>query len=663
MNLPKTIRTQSDDSRAQKHAVLPHNPKRHSASFRRVLVLVYGTVVLFALLITGIYTVVSPQIFASNKISDLIPKGQIIAGYIESTLRGELSSTYLVPLIGRSTSQWEATVWVVDANGDTLIRTQQIEGRRVGRLPAKLSESMLPQVLSGEVATHVGSMEDLTVSDGASHRKSARSSGVMNGLSEGSAKAPETDSTEEVMNGNLVVVAVPITFMDEVIGAVFMAQSMTEIMGGMQALTNTLALSLLLVGLLMLPVVLFFASRMVRPITRMRTVALTMAGGDLTARAEDGSNDEYGELGRALNYLSSELGSTISSLQMERNRLQSLINGLSEGIIAVDAKGATTLINPAVYGLLNLQSTDDNVRAAAPDVFAMFDQALSSAQAVKKTVWQGDVALHISVSPLLLQSGEVTGCVGIVSDVTSAERLEQTRRDYVANVSHELRTPLTAMRALIEPLRDGLVKTEEQRQQIYDVVLRETMRLSRLVNDMLELSRLQSGTASLSRSVFAPLPLFNLIHETYSAYAEDYQQTFVYDVPEDLPSVWGNPDRTQQVLIVLLDNAFKYTPEGGVVTLSACAEGDVVRVRVRDTGVGIPAADLPHVFDRFYKVDKSHHSKGTGLGLVIAYEIMKHLGEEMSVTSEPGQGSCFTFTLHIAQGSAERTAELPKAPA
>ena len=638
-------------------------PKRHSASFRRVLVLVYGTVILFALLITGIYTVVSPQIFASNKISDLIPKGQIIAGYIESTLRGELSSTYLVPLIGRSTSQWEATVWVVDASGDTLIRTQQIEGRRVGRLPAKLSESMLPQVLSGEVATHVGSMEDLTVSDGASQRKSAWSSSVMNGLSEGGAKTPETDSTEEVMNGNLVVVAVPITFMDEVIGAVFMAQSMTEIMGGMQALTNTLALSLLLVGLLMLPVVLFFASRMVRPITRMRTVALTMAGGDLTARAEDGSNDEYGELGRALNYLSSELGSTISSLQMERNRLQSLINGLSEGIIAVDAKGATTLINPAVYGLLNLQSADDNVRAAAPDVFAMFDQALSSAQAVKKTVWQGDVALHISVSPLLLQSGEVTGCVGIVSDVTSAERLEQTRRDYVANVSHELRTPLTAMRALIEPLRDGLVKTEEQRQQIYDVVLRETMRLSRLVNDMLELSRLQSGTASLSRSVFAPLPLFNLIHETYSAYAEDYQQTFVYDVPEDLPSVWGNPDRTQQVLIVLLDNAFKYTPEGGVVTLSACAEGDVVRVRVRDTGVGIPAADLPHVFDRFYKVDKSHHSKGTGLGLAIAYEIMKHLGEEMSVTSEPGRGSCFTFTLHIAQGAAEKTAELPKAPA
>ena len=623
---------------------------KHSASFRRVLVLVYGTVVLFALLIAGIYTVVSPQIFAGNKIDDLIPKGQIIAGYIESTLRGELSSAYLVPLIGRSTSQWEATVWVVDENGDTLIRTQQIDGRRVGRLPAKLSSSMLPQVLSGEVATHIGSMEDLSTTSINRYHKSGSTSSAMSGLASDNGKSAETsDSTEEEMNGKLVVVAVPITFMGDVIGAVFMAQSMTEIMDGMQALNNTLALSLLVVALLLLPVVLFFASRMAKPIANMRAVALTMAGGDLTARADDRSSDEYGELGRALNYLSSELGSTISSLEMERNRLQSLINGLSEGIIAVDAQGTVTLMNPSVYGLLSLDPNTGDVRDAAPDVFAMFDDALKSGKAVKKTIWQGDIALHISVSPLCLPDEEITGCVGIVSDVTSAERLEQTRRDYVANVSHELRTPLTAMRALMEPLRDGLVKTEEQRQQIYDVVLRETMRLSRLVNDMLELSRLQSGTASLQRSVFAPLPLLNLIHETYSAYAEDYQQTFVYDIPETLPDVTGNPDRTQQVLIALLDNAFKYTPEGGTVTLSACIEDDVVRIRVIDTGVGIPAQDLPHVFDRFYKVDKSHHSKGTGLGLAIAYEIMKHLGEEMSVTSEPGKGSCFTFTLHIAK--------------
>ena len=621
--------------------------KRHSTFLRRTLMLVYGTVLLFAVLIIGIYNVISPRLFAQNKIDDLIPKGQIIAGYIESTLRGEISTAYLVPLIGRSTSQWEATVWVVDASGDTLIRTQQSSGRRVGKLPAALANSMLPTVLSGEIATHIGSPEDL-VATRSSMQETASDESVLGGIAQ--SETQESDSSgEEVMTGSIVAVALPITFWGDVVGAVFMAQSMTEVMSGMQALSNTITFSLLLVALLLLPVVAYFASRMSRPLARMRSVALTMAGGDLSVRADDQRPDEFGELGRALNFLSSELGATISSLQLERNRLQSLINGLSEGIIAVGAQGETTLLNPAVGDLLHLDAGDSDVRTAAPEVFALFDEALASGQSARDTIWRGDTALRVSISPLPGPQGEITGCVGIVSDVTSAERLEQTRRDYVANVSHELRTPLTAMRALMEPLRDGLIRTEEQRQQTYNVILRETMRLSRLVNDMLELSRLQSGTASLSRSVFSPKGVLDVIHDTYSAYAEDYQQTFVYDVPDTLPDVTGNPDRTQQVLVALLDNAFKYTPEGGTVTLCARVEGEVIRVSVTDTGVGIGADDLPHVFDRFYKADKSHHSRGTGLGLAIAYEIMKHLGETMTVESELGKGSCFCFTLHIAQ--------------
>lgn len=617
---------------------------RHSATFRHVLMLTYSAVVGFALLILLIYHLVSPRIFAANKIDDLIPKGQIIAGYIESTLEGEISSSYLMPLIGRSSSQWEATVWVVDAQGETLIRTQTINGRRVGSLPSRLSRSMLPRVMTGEVATHVGSMEDLAEEGG----RSASSSGisaVMDSLSDGTEQG---EYGEEEISGSLVAVAVPILFLDQVVGAVFMAQSMTEIMSGMRALSNTIMISLLALALLLLPVVLFFASRLSRPLVRMRSVAMAMASGDFSVRADDTKRDEYGDLGLALNHLSSELGSTISTLKLERNRLESLINGLSEGIIALDHTNAPPLINPAVHTLLEIPEDCTDVRAAAPEVFAMLDEAMSSGRIVRETIWRGNVALRVSVSPLAAADGGASGCVAIVSDVTSAERLEQTRRDYVANVSHELRTPLTALRALIEPLRDGLVTSEEQRQQIYDVVLRETMRLSRLVSDMLELSRLQSGTASLQRSVFSPLPLLSLIRETYAPYAEDYQQTFRYEVPESLPDVSGNPDRTQQVLVALLDNAFKYTPEGGTVTLRAEVQPDVLLISVCDTGIGISREDLPHVFDRFYKADKSHHSHGTGLGLAIAYEIMKQLGEEMRVTSEEGKGSCFSFTLHIA---------------
>ncbi len=616
---------------------------KHSTFFRRTLILVYGAVALFAVLILAIYALISPKLFAQKKIDDLIPKGQIIAGYIESTLRGEISTAYLVPLIGRSTSQWEATVWVVDTQGNTLIRTQQIDGRRVGRLPLQFSRAMLEKVMAGEIATHIGTPEELSTEE-----TSPSDDFPPNVLDMLSGDSPTADASEENLHGNLVAVAVPITYWGEVVGAVFMAQSMTEIMSGMQALTNTITFSILVVALLLLPVALYFASRMSRPLSNMRAVAMTMASGDLTVRADDQRRDEFGELGHALNFLSSELGQTISSLDMERNRLERLINGLSEGVLALDLDGSVSLMNPAVCSLLGVDAQKENVRQAAPDVFAMFDEALQTGKPVRNTIWQGDVALRISVAPLTGENGDVVGCVGILSDVTSAERLEQTRRDYVANVSHELRTPLTAMRALIEPLRDGLINTEEQRQQTYEVVLRETMRLSRLVNDMLELSRLQSGKASLSRSVFEPLPLLNLIHETYSPYAEDYQQTFIYDVPETLPAVTGNADRTQQVLVALIDNAFKYTPEGGTVSLIARTENEVIRVTVRDTGVGIDADDLPHVFDRFYQADKSHHSRGTGLGLAIAYEIMKQLGETMSVESEPGVGSAFSFTLHIA---------------
>ena len=619
---------------------------KRSGFFARALLLVYGTVALFAVLIMAIYTAISPQLFARNKIEDLTAKGRIISGYIESTLRGEISSTYLVPLIGRSTAQWEATVWVVDTQGSTLIRTQQEGGRRVGRLPAALSKPMMPKVLTGEITTHIGSMEDLAETFSVSSNGLTVSvyRDVMGGL----APQEEEIASEEVMEGGLVAVAVPVKFFGEVVGAVFMAQSMTEIMDGMQALTNTITFSLLLVALLLLPVALFFASRMSRPVENLRAAALTMAGGDRTIRADEERRDEFGELGRALNYLSGELGATISSLEMEQSRLKSLIDGVSEGIIAVDAKGLTTLVNPAVYDLLSIPGDSGNIREALPEIFAMFDEALSSSESLRRTLWHERTALRVSIAPLISSDGAITGCVGILSDVTSAERLEQTRRDYVANVSHELRTPLTAMRGLIEPLRDGLIRTEEQRQQTYNVILRETMRLTRLVSDMLELSRLQSGKTSLERSRFSPRPLFDQIHDTYSMYAEDYQQSFIYDIEDALPEVIGNPDRTQQVLVALLDNAFKYSPEGGTVTISVKKEENRLRVTVRDTGIGISEDDLPHVFDRFYKADKSHQGRGTGLGLAIAYEIMRNLGEESTVQSRIGEGSAFSFTLHIA---------------
>lgn len=261
-----------------------------------------------------------------------------------------------------------------------------------------------------------------------------------------------------------------------------------------------------------------------------------------------------------------------------------------------------------------------------------------------RQIAQGDFAVRIDKA----KDDEIGQLVDAINDMAGElGAAEQMKNDFISSVSHELRTPLTAMRGLIEPLRDGLVKDEEQRQHLYDIILRETMRLSRLVSDMLELSRLQSGTCSLEKRPFNPGRMLRSVFDAYAQYADDYGQTLRLHAPDALPDVLGNPDRTEQVLVAILDNAMKYTPEGGTIDLIAEPTPELLRVTVKDTGPGIAQADLPHVFERFYKADKAHQGKGTGLGLAIAHEIMKQLGEELTVQSVQGEGSAFTFTLHF----------------
>jgi len=255
--------------------------------------------------------------------------------------------------------------------------------------------------------------------------------------------------------------------------------------------------------------------------------------------------------------------------------------------------------------------------------------------------------LGMTITPLTDLDGQVAGAVGLFLDITESERLERTRRDYVANVSHELRTPLTAMRALIEPLSEGMVRDEETRSRYYAIMLRETLRLSRLINDLMELSRLQSGQLSLTARPVNLQDILGDLAEKYTAAAAERGLTYECRARE-LPQVLANPDRVEQVLVILLDNAMKYTPEGGRVAVEAKVDDEKVTLCVADTGVGIDPADQPYVFDRFYKVDRAHTGLGSGLGLSIASELMKAMGETLWLKSEPGKGSRFYFTLKRA---------------
>jgi len=399
-----------------------------------------------------------------------------------------------------------------------------------------------------------------------------------------------------------------------------------------------------LVHVLLLPVT--------RPIGRLRDVAVAVADGNLEVRANEHSPGEVGQLGKALNNVSTQLARNMYTLILARNRLKHMLDGLSEGIIAVDNEGRVTHTNPALDNMFTKQKSvphlpDPRMRVI-PDktIWEDFDNVMQTGESVTRNLEVRDMTLRLTISPTIDELGSTVGAVGLFSDITQMERLERTRREYVSNVSHELRTPLTAMRALIEPLKEGMVTSEADRMRYYDIILREVMRLSRLINDQLELSRLQSGTLAIQKANMALDDLVYDVCDRYSGVAEEHglELKVLTDFSE-CPMVYANADRVEQMLIILLDNAIKYT-ETGSVSVSGTWDQEKVVLSVRDTGVGIDDDDLPYVFDRFYKVDKAHSGKGSGLGLSIARELLKRMNEDIWVTSEKGKGTEFSFTVH-----------------
>ncbi|SKB36477.1 HAMP domain-containing protein [Acetoanaerobium noterae] len=231
-----------------------------------------------------------------------------------------------------------------------------------------------------------------------------------------------------------------------------------------------------------------------------------------------------------------------------------------------------------------------------------------------------------------------------------AKGLEKTRRDYVANISHELRTPLSSLRAMSETLVDGLIKEDNEKQRYYQIMLAESIRLQRLIDDMLELSRLQSGNLYIEKSVVDTSLLINTVHEKFYTVADDLSISLeLTDEIQTLPGSYTSKERVEQVLVILLDNAFKFTNENGKVIISGHIENDKIVIGVEDTGKGISEEDLPYIFERFYKADKSRTTQGTGLGLAIAKQIIEELNERIWVESHRGKGTRFSFTMEITK--------------
>ncbi len=421
---------------------------------------------------------------------------------------------------------------------------------------------------------------------------------------------------------------------------------------------NILLISTLLAGMLMMIPAYLFIRRILLPIQSINNVAVEYSKGNYNIRADESDDSEVGELGASFNTMADRLSRSISDITTERNRLQDIFDIISDGIVVVDEESNPIIVNKAIHTIFdraeaNNMFTERLQLIPFDEVWKDFDECISTQEHKERTILDREYAYQITIIPKFdVETGECIGATGFFRDIYNEQRNEQFRRDYVANISHELRTPLQTLRGLIEPLADGMVKSEEDRKRYYNIILDETMRLSRLITDMLELSKLQSGTMALKTF---PFDLNNLISDLeikMRPIIEDSGLTFnVIFNSGHLPTVMGNPDRVEQILIILLDNAKKYTPPGKSITIMTdyIEAEKKVYVSVADTGQGIHEYDINNIFDRFFKADRARGKKGTGLGLSIAKELLTYMGETIKVNSKYGEGATFTFTLSKAE--------------
>ena len=455
----------------------------------------------------------------------------------------------------------------------------------------------------------------------------------------------------EFTQGEVLFAGVPIQWEDQPVQAgVILAQPVEQL----HRLSRTIRLMLLVVIGISLVLAVLLATQLTRllvgPLQRITRAARRMTDGTYAERIEALPDDEIGELGRAMNSMSARLIDVIKNLRKERDKLGFVIQGIGEGLIAVNSDWQLVHVNQIFLELMELDDTRDLWESESPCVQTLREllrRCMDSSDS-ENAEWHNPSgrALHGIASAIVDDNGDTFGAVCLIRDTSEAARMEQLRRDYVANVSHELRTPLTGIRGMVEPLIDGCMDTEEERQDSYRVILKETIRLEKLVGEMLDMSRLQDGRVSVElERLELPGILAAAVH-SMQGIAGESGVTLAVETDGSPLICMGNEDRITQVLVILMDNALSFTPRGGTVTVFARDEGSHVAVGVRDTGCGIEPKDLPLIWERFYKADKSRmRTTGTGLGLSIAKLVVELMDGEISVDSVPGKGADFMFTL------------------
>jgi two-component system phosphate regulon sensor histidine kinase PhoR len=404
---------------------------------------------------------------------------------------------------------------------------------------------------------------------------------------------------------------------------------------------------------------LFMYSCFIKPLGEIFNVTQDMARGNLDREIRIYYDNEIGELARSINYMARQLKDNLDDIVLEKNRIQAILSSMSEGVIVMDTWGRVILINSVTEELFRITmaaSRGKNILRVIRnyELERMLNQSLETGRSMQKQVQilaPEPRIFQVHIIPLQNPGADRGGVVMILRDITERKILEEMRSEFVANVSHELRTPLTSIRGFAETLLDGALEDPRLAGDFLKIINAETERLSRLIDELLNLSKLENHKFMPNLQPLEIKDLLERVVAVLKSRAEEKQLAVKVEVPEFFSTVPGDPDMIYQVLINLIENAICYTQPGGEITVSASASPEDIRVDVRDNGIGIPAESLPRVFERFYRVDKarSREQGGTGLGLSIVKHIIDAHHGNVQVESEVGVGSTFSFVLPLGR--------------
>ncbi|HLR01419.1 MAG TPA: ATP-binding protein [Virgibacillus sp.] len=455
-------------------------------------------------------------------------------------------------------------------------------------------------------------------------------------------------------NGNIegMVVGTPV---DNGKGAVFVYQTLDVIHQTKAQTTKIIFHAAGIAIILTIIFAVFLSTRITSPLIKMREAAFELARGEFNTKVPILTHDEIGELGVAFNRMGRQLKFHINALRQEKEQLSGIVSSMADGVITLNRNGNMIVTNPPAKRFIDDWYYESNVPRPTEendklpeDLIQIFQTVINGEKEVLREVTLQGRSWVMIMTPLY-DGSYVRGAVAVIRDMTEERQMDKLRKDFIANVSHELRTPISLLQGYSEAIVDDIAASPQEKNELAQIIYEESMRLSRLVNELLDLARMEAGHIQLNLELVNVENYISKVIRKFKGAADENQIQLTVSTDIQQQDFMFDQDRIEQVLTNLIDNAIRHTSDGGEVNVHVTSQENQLSVDIKDSGAGIPEEDIPFVFDRFYKADKSRtrnkKKKGTGLGLAIAKNIIDAHNGTITVKSKLNQGTTFSFTI------------------